>query len=77
MRHLIENRTAKLQRLGSQLRALSPLGILERGYALVFDEQGNLVTRSAQLSPGQQVRGRLARGGFTARVERVEPEGEA
>ena len=53
MRHLIENRKARLQRLGSQLQALSPLGILERGYALVFDEQGNLVTRSAQLSPGQ------------------------
>jgi exodeoxyribonuclease VII large subunit len=77
MRHLIENRTAKLQRLESQVQALSPLGILERGYALVFDEQGNLVTHSAQLSPGQQVRGRVARGGFTARVERVEPEGEA
>jgi len=77
MRHLIENRTAKLQRLGSQLQALSPLGILQRGYALVFDEHGNLVTRSAQLSPGQQIRGRVARGGFTARVERVEPEDEA
>ena len=76
MRHLIENRTAKLQRLGSQLQALSPLGILERGYALVFDEAGNLVTRSSQLSPGRQVRGRVARGGFTARVERVEPEDE-
>ena len=76
VRHLIENRTAKLQRLGSQLQALSPLGILERGYALVFDEQGNLVTSSAQLSPGQPVRGRVARGGFSARVERVEPEDE-
>jgi exodeoxyribonuclease VII large subunit len=76
MRHLIENRKAKLQRLASQLQALSPLGILERGYALVFDEQGNLVTRSAQLSAGQQVRGRVARGGFTARVEQVEPEEE-
>lgn len=58
------------------MQALSPLGILERGYALVFDEQGNLVTRSGQLSPGQQVRGRVARGGFTARVEQVEPEDE-
>ena len=74
MRHLTENRTARLQRLASQLRALSPLGILERGYALVFDEAGNLVTRSSQLSPGRQVTGRVARGGFTARVERVEPE---
>jgi exodeoxyribonuclease VII large subunit len=74
MRHLIENRKARLQQLASQLRALSPLGILERGYALVFDEAGNLVTRSSQLSPGRQVRGRMARGGFTARVERVEPE---
>jgi len=74
MRHLIDNRKAGLQRLRSQLRALSPLGILERGYALVFDEQGNLVTNSAQLSPGQPVRGRVAHGSFTARVELVKPE---
>jgi exodeoxyribonuclease VII large subunit len=77
MRHLIDNRKAGLQRLGSQLQALSPLGILERGYALVFDEQGKLVTNSTQLSPGQQVRGRVAHGSFTARVERTEPEGDA
>ena len=74
MRHLIENRKAGLQRLGSQLQALSPIGILQRGYALVFDEQDNLVTNSAQLSPGQQVRGRVAHGRFTARVELVKPE---
>jgi len=75
-RRLLEQRTARLQRLAGQLQALSPLGILQRGYALVFDEQGKLVTRSGQLSPGKQVRGRVARGGFTARVERVEPEEE-
>ncbi len=77
MRHLIENRKAGLQRLRSQLQALSPLGILERGYALVFDEQGNLVTRSAQLTPGKQVRGRVAHGSFTARVELVKTEEDA
>ncbi len=68
-RHQLEKRAARLQRLAGQLQALSPLGILERGYALIFDEQGKLVTRADQLSPGDEIRARLARGRLRARVE--------
>jgi exodeoxyribonuclease VII large subunit len=77
MRHLLENRGARRERLEGKLRALSPLSILQRGYAVVFGDQGQLITDSGQLSPGDEVKGRLARGGFSARVERTEPEGES
>jgi exodeoxyribonuclease VII large subunit len=71
-RHQLERRAARLQHLAGQLQVLSPLGILERGYALIFDEQGKLVTRAGQLSPGDEVRARVARGEFKARVEETE-----
>jgi exodeoxyribonuclease VII large subunit len=71
-RHQLEKRAARLQRLAGQLQALSPLGILERGYALIFDEQGKLVTRADQLSPGDEIRARVARGRLRARVENTD-----
>lgn len=52
-----------------QLKALSPLSILERGYALVFDASGNLVKRSAQVERGERISARLAEGELSARVE--------
>jgi exodeoxyribonuclease VII large subunit len=72
-RHQLERRAARLHHLAGQLQALSPLGILERGYALIFDEQGKLVTRADQLSLGDAIRARVARGQFKARVEETEP----
>ncbi len=66
---LIQDR-ARLEHASARLHALSPLNILERGYALVFDAAGNVVKDAAALSAGEQVRTRVARGEFTARVEK-------
>lgn len=59
------------ERVHSSLEALSPTAILARGYALVFDDEGRLVKRAAQLNPGERVRAQLAQGEFTAWVEQV------
>ena len=56
------------------LNALSPLGVLERGYSLTTKvPEGWIVRDAGFLAPGEDVRVRLARGGFTARVSIVEP----
>jgi exodeoxyribonuclease VII large subunit len=60
---------ARLERLDHQLKALSPLAILERGYALVFDGSGRLVKSSVQVETGEEISARLARGRLRARVE--------
>jgi len=65
---LQQNRT-RLDHATAQLTALSPLNILERGYALVFDAAGNLVKDAGQLHPGDEVSARLARGTFTSSVK--------
>ena len=60
---------SSFEQLERQLKALSPLAILERGYALVFDGAGNLVKRSAQVEPGERISAKLAEGELRARVE--------
>jgi exodeoxyribonuclease VII large subunit len=74
-RRLLEIRGA-LDRQTASLEALSPLAILNRGYALVFDAKGQLVKDAARLDVGEELSARLARGRVRARVtgtDRSEP----
>ena len=64
---------ATLDRRTASLEALSPLAILNRGYALVFDANGQLVKDAALLAPGDEIAARLARGQVRARVTGSEP----
>jgi exodeoxyribonuclease VII large subunit len=70
-RRLLESRSA-LERQTASLEALSPVAILNRGYALVFDAKGRLVKDAAQLEAGQELSARLARGRVRARVTATE-----
>jgi len=65
---------ALLDRRLASLEALSPVAILNRGYALVFDAKGQLVKDAARLRMGDEVSARLARGRVRARVSGTEPE---
>ncbi len=55
------------------LQALSPLAVLQRGYALVQDEAGILVRSAAQLKGGQTVETRLGAGSFQSAVTAIMP----
>src|SRR4029077_560313 len=68
-RTILAGHRSRLERLSAQLGALSPLKILERGYALVFDSSGALVKDAGQLAPGAEISARVARGSFTAEVK--------
>ena len=70
-RLLLEGRGA-LDRHTASLIALSPMAILNRGYALVFDANGQLVKDAAQLDIDGEVSARLARGRVRARVTATE-----
>lgn len=59
---------AALDRQTASLQALSPVAILNRGYALVFDAKGQLVKDAGSLAPGDVLSARLARGRVRARV---------
>jgi exodeoxyribonuclease VII large subunit len=62
-----------LDRQTASLEALSPVAILNRGYALVFDKNGRLAKDAVDLQPGDEISARLARGSVRARVTSAEP----
>jgi exodeoxyribonuclease VII large subunit len=63
----------RLARAAGKLDALSPLGVLERGYAVVTHE-GAVVCDAAQVRPGAELDVRLYRGRVQARVTRSDPD---
>jgi exodeoxyribonuclease VII large subunit len=61
----------RLERMGRALETLSPLAILERGYALVFDSSGTLVKDAEQVKAGEEISARVARGEIRATVKKA------
>ncbi len=59
----------RADRLAAQLDALSPLRILDRGYAVPVAPDGHVLKRRAEFPPGAPFRLRVADGDVAARVE--------
>jgi len=68
MRLQLERRRGRLESLGAKLSQLSPLTILNRGYAIVTAESGHVLIDSAAAPPGSEIGVRLARGRLRAEV---------
>jgi exodeoxyribonuclease VII large subunit len=65
-------RRLRLARLAGRLEALSPLGILARGYAVVRRaDDRRVVTDPDAVAPGDRLDVRVARGEIVARVEQA------
>ena len=64
----VEARRHRLAGLSGKLDALSPLRVLQRGYAVARDEAGRVLKRAAQFSPGLPFRLELADGEVRART---------
>jgi exodeoxyribonuclease VII large subunit len=70
-----KQRTEAEKRLGlaaASLDALSPLAVLQRGYAIAQKDDGTLLRDAKSVSIGDKVRVRLARGTLGARVDSVD-----
>jgi exodeoxyribonuclease VII large subunit len=59
---------ARFEPLSAKLEQLSPLRVLDRGYAIVQDEHGSVIKDQAEAPPGLALAIRLARGRIKARV---------
>lgn len=69
-RRLLQSRE-RWERAIHTLHAVSPLATLDRGYAIVADAAGHVVTDATQLAPGAVIEARLARGTVRAKVTNV------
>ncbi|HEY0705620.1 MAG TPA: exodeoxyribonuclease VII large subunit, partial [Polyangia bacterium] len=70
----IATRHRALEGLRGKLESLSPLSVLERGYALARARDGHVITRAAGLAPGDAIAVRFADGEVTTRVEQTDRE---
>ena len=68
VRNVLLQHRVRAERLDTALRSLSPLAILDRGYALVFDSHGKLLKDIDSVQNGDDISARLARGQLTATV---------
>ncbi|HET9088114.1 MAG TPA: exodeoxyribonuclease VII large subunit [Acidobacteriaceae bacterium] len=73
----MERRRTQWSRADGRLLALSPLSVLERGYALVYGAGGELVKDSAELTAGEELGLRFAKGRATAKVTQISSEFQA
>ena len=65
--------TVHLRSLDARLHSLSPLAVLDRGYALVLTAEGGVVRSALQVAHGDKVVTRLSDGAFISRVESAAP----
>jgi exodeoxyribonuclease VII large subunit len=74
VRRNVDDRRHALARLTAALEALSPLGVLARGYSLTFRDDGVTLIRSASdVHPEDLIRTRLAEGEILSRVVHSSP----
>ena len=74
----IERSRAQLFALAGRLDSLSPLGVLDRGYALVRrTRDGAIVRRDDQVPPGERIAIRLAEAEVEAVVDLAQPLGKS
>ena len=57
--------------LKNQIKALSPLSVLSRGYGALYSESGSVISNACEVKNGDTVKMRLSDGEITARAEEV------
>lgn len=66
-----ERRRQRLAGLARALHAVSPLDVLKRGYAILFDEAGAVLRSVHNVPPGTRVRAKLADGELALQTREI------
>ena len=74
MRSRLSRARARLDPLAAALEQISPLRVLERGYAIVQDPAGKVIRRAEEAPVGSALRVRLHRGRLGVTVRESQPE---
>lgn len=71
VRAWLQRRRSRLELNAGRLNSLSPLAILDRGYAVCRSEAGVILRDASGAAPGERVEITLARGELDCRIEKV------
>jgi exodeoxyribonuclease VII large subunit len=63
---------SQLAHLAQMLDSLSPLGTLQRGYAIISDNQGKVISDASSVAVGDELEARLASGRLGLTVNEIE-----
>ncbi|MDR1656790.1 MAG: exodeoxyribonuclease VII large subunit [Deltaproteobacteria bacterium] len=74
-KRLLDSKQANANNLTARLGSVSPLKVLERGYAVVTGPDDRVVRRASVLSPGDAITVRLSHGSLTAAVTGTDSSG--
>jgi exodeoxyribonuclease VII large subunit len=69
-----ERAGAHVERLASQLRMLSPLAVLERGYSMTTDDAGRVLQSAEDVKRGDRLTTRLGKGAIVSVAETIVKE---
>ena len=61
---------SKLNTFEKVIKSIDPQNVLDRGYALITDIEGNIIKDSVQITEGEEITAKLAKGSFGAKVEK-------
>ena len=75
LQHRITSLRERVEHLGALISASDPKAILARGYSVVTDENGSIISSADELSIGQNVTIETGRGSADARITQVEQGG--
>ena len=73
MQRALDQQRHRIGLIAQRLHDLSPLQILDRGYALVSEANGHIVRDARTLQKGQQVTLRLQQGQAIAQILSIQP----
>ena len=68
--NIVEQRKLTLQSMSSNLKAVSPLAVLDRGYAIVMNDKGKALKSSKEVKVGDIINTRLAEGEIISNVSK-------
>jgi len=72
MHQRLQHASNRLAQLAQMLDSMSPLGTLQRGYAIVTDSNGKVLRDAGVVAIGDEVEARLANGRLGLKVTKVE-----
>ena len=73
LQSLLKSHQQHVLRLKNSLDQLNPHNVLARGYAMVTDETGNIISNAQQLKPLQTIEIKLKQGSATASIAHIKP----
>ena len=70
----LERKNRQLETLKKQLQGINPTKVLERGFAVISDENGKIITSINSIKPNDTIKTRLSDGTIESKVTKKEKE---